>query len=151
MIREVSPLTRNVTIDGLEPNVNYELVVIALFESPLNASIPPISKPLSSLQTSTPNYPKELYKFYHQQNKNKQTNSLKPRESASESIRFISPDIGKCRFLCPSTCALVHLQANADADVHVHLDARVSLSLSQLVVIIQFTPYREWHADGHSL
>ena len=95
MIREVSPLTRNVTIDGLEPNVNYELVIVALFESPINASIPPISKPLSSLKTSTPKYPKELYKFYHEQNKGKHRKKIRPRETASESIRFISPDIGK--------------------------------------------------------
>lgn len=112
IIREVSPSTRNVTIDGLEPNVNYELVIIALFESPVNASIPPISKPLSTLQTTTPNYPKEFYKFYQQINKSPsgQSNNqgklnsrqgindhstYKSRESASEAIRFISPDIGE--------------------------------------------------------
>ena len=112
IIREVSPSTRNVTIDGLEPNVNYELVIIALFESPVNASIPPISKPLSSLQTTTPNYPKEFYKFYQQISKSPPGHSnnqgklnhiqgtsdhvmYQSRESASEAIRFISPDIGE--------------------------------------------------------
>lgn len=111
IIREVSPYTRNVTIDSLEPNVNYELVIIALFESPVNASIPSISQPLSSLQTSTPNYPKEFYKFYQHMTKSSAQHTgsgkfnhiqgtddrmlHKSRESASEAIRFISPDIGK--------------------------------------------------------
>lgn len=95
MIHEVPPNITTLTLDGLVPNTEYELSIVALYYLPPSASqsspssrrdysldqtlspIPSLTSPSTSFEFKTPTERRRI-----------------PEESASEPIKFISPDSG---------------------------------------------------------
>ena len=95
MIHEVPPNITTLTLDGLVPNTEYQLSIVALYYLPPSASqsspaskrdysldqtlspIPSLASPSSSSEYKTPTDRRRI-----------------PEESASEPIKFISPDSG---------------------------------------------------------
>lgn len=90
------PNITTLTLDGLVPNTEYELSIVALYYLPPSASqsspssrrdysldqtlypMPSLASPSSSFEYKTPSERRRI-----------------PEESASEPIKFISPDSGK--------------------------------------------------------
>lgn len=93
MIHEVPPNVTTLTLDGLIPNTEYELTIVALHYLPPSASrSSPSSRRDYSLDQMTLS-PMTGPDRGHNHHPNKV-----PLESASEPIRFISPDTGKFKF-----------------------------------------------------
>ena len=98
IIREVPPTFRNITIESLEPQTEYFLTIIALFQSPLQSQLPPIldaspsTTKAAGKKKQRPSLPPDYQRLWGDERKQRVT------ESSSDVVRFVSPDLEPGRF-----------------------------------------------------
>lgn len=128
IIREVPPTFRNITIESLEPQTEYFLTIIALFESPIKSDLPPLVDPSEiqySSSTQKPSLPLNYHKLW-----GNDSGSRKPvTESSSDVIRFVSPDSEPGRFNRHSYRSLVRRPHQVPGEVTVKTDELVIVIL----------------------
>lgn len=123
------PTFRNITIEGLEPQTEYFLTIIALFQSPIKSDLPPLVDP-SEIQYSSSTAKPSLPVNYHKLWGNDSSNSQKPvTQSSSDVIRFVSPDSEPGRFNRHSYRSLVRRPHQVPGGVTVKTDELVIVIL----------------------
>lgn len=127
IIRELPPTFRNVTIESLEPQTEYFLTIIALFQSPIKSDLPPLVDPAdiseSTSNKKAPQLPPDYHKLWVGERKRRIT------ESASDVIRFVSPDSEPGRFNRHSYRSLVKRTNQVPGEVTVKTDELVIVIL----------------------
>ena len=126
IIRELPPTFRNITIESLEPQTEYFLTIIALFQSPIQSELPPLVDPSvihDSSGNKKPPLPPNYHKLWGDDRKKPIT------ESSSDVIRFVSPDSEPGRFNRHSYRSLVKRTNQIPGEVTVKTDELVIVIL----------------------